>query len=163
MNDASREPDAPAAWRLALPGTIEHWCEASRAFEAFLEAEGVPPGVIFSAALVLEEVVTNVIKYAYPPEGTEDEAAPERVTAEREILLEAFVGPEDLVLRVTDDGREFDLRAAPPPDFDAPIEERQVGGLGIHLVRRLTKHIEYARTDGKNVLTLFLSLAPGDT
>lgn len=140
-----------ATWRLALPNVLERVGEANGSLEAFLQGHGVTPGVVFSVGLVFEEVVTNVIKYSYADTGP------------HEIVAEASIGPEDIVLRVTDDGRAFDPRTAPPPDFDLPIECRAVGGLGIHLVRRLTRRVDYSRTSGKNVLTLFLPLAPGET
>ena len=60
---------------------------------------------------------------------------------------------------VVDDGEAFDPREAPPPDLDAPLEERQAGGLGMHLVRATMDEVDYRREDGRNVLTVRTSVA----
>ena len=121
---------------------------ANDQLEAFLQRWDLKADVIFSAALVLEEVVTNIIKYAYADEYV------------HEIHIEASMGEEDLVLRITDDGQEFDVLSAAPPDMDKPIEERPPGGLGIHIVRSIARHIEYERAEGKNKLVLSIALNP---
>ena len=140
--------DRRAAWHLKIAGTVEAIGPANRSLGQFLEEQGVASEVVFSATLVLEEVVTNIAKYSYETEGV------------REIDLEARLEAGSVVIRVVDDGRPFDPRAAPPPDRDVPPEDRPVGGLGIDLVRNLTERIDYERADGRNVLTLFLSLEP---
>ena len=122
--------------------------EANRSLETFLHDRNANQELVFSAVLALEEVVTNVIKYSY-----EDDRP-------HEIALEATLDAEGLVLRVADDGREFDPLSASPPDFDKPPEERDVGGLGVHLLRNLAQRVEYERQAGRNVLTLFLQSQP---
>ena len=61
---------------------------------------------------------------------------------------------DELTIRVEDDGRAFDPLQAPPPDLDLPLEERPVGGLGIHIVRSVMDAVEYQRRGGRNVLTM---------
>lgn len=95
-----------------------------------------------SLRLALEEAVVNVINYAYPP-GTEGE-----------VTVRSHVDGGKLLLTVTDSGKPFDPTAAPPVDISLPVEDRPVGGLGIHLVRHLMDAVRYERRDGKNVLTL---------
>lgn len=136
--------------RLVIPNKMEAVGEATRALERFLEDRRVPADVSFSASLVLEEVTTNVIKYSY--EDTKD----------HEILLQAHLDKGCLVLSFTDDGREFDPRRAASPDFEKPLEERPIGGLGIHLLRNLAERMDYRRLEGKNTLTVYLSLRPKD-
>ena len=136
--------------RLVIPNKMEAVGEANRTLERFLEDRKVPPDVSFSATLVLEEVTTNVIKYSY--EDRKD----------HEILVQAHLDKDCLVLSVTDDGREFDPRRAASPDFEKPLEERPIGGLGIHLLRNLAERMDYQRLEGKNTLTVFLSLRPKD-
>ena len=62
----------------------------------------------------------------------------------------------DLVL--VDDGDPFDPFTAPVPDLAASIEERDIGGLGVHLVRTLATRFAYERADGRNVVTLGFAL-----
>ena len=58
-----------------------------------------------------------------------------------------------------DDGAAFDPREAPLPDLDAPLDQRQAGGLGMHLVRATMDAVEYRREDGRNVPAVRTSLA----
>jgi anti-sigma regulatory factor (Ser/Thr protein kinase) len=97
---------------------------------------------IMSVNLVLDELVSNIIENAY-----ED-------AAEHQIEVTLALDGDALTLRVEDDGREFDPLLKPPPDLDLPLEERPVGGLGIHIVRTVMDDVQYERRDGRNILTM---------
>ena len=105
-------------------------------------SHGLAEGVVQDLNLALEEVVTNVISYAYSDD------------AEHEILLRATRRGDQLEVEVEDDGREFDPLAVPPPDLAKPLEEREIGGLGIHLVRSAMDAVKYRRAGNRNVLLL---------
>ena len=60
----------------------------------------------------------------------------------------------ELVVKVEDDGREFNPLELPEPDLEQKLEERPIGGLGIHLVRNLMDELDYKRTHNKNILTM---------
>jgi anti-sigma regulatory factor (Ser/Thr protein kinase) len=92
--------------------------------------------------LILDELVINIIKYAY----ADERAHGIQVDLERR--------GQRLIVRVEDDGRPFDPLSAPPPDLDVPIERRGVGGLGIHIVRTLADSMRYVRQNGRNVLVV---------
>ena len=92
--------------------------------------------------LALEEVIVNVIDYAYPGQ------------AEGTVSVRAWSDGTVLRFTVTDSGIPFDPTGVPPADTTLPAEDRPVGGLGIHLVRSLMDAVRYERTDGKNILTL---------
>jgi serine/threonine-protein kinase RsbW len=64
------------------------------------------------------------------------------------------------VLVFRDDGQPFDPLARPDPPLDADIADRDVGGLGILIVRRLASHAGYSFVDGCNVLTVHLAMTP---
>lgn len=103
----------------------------------------------FNINLVLEELVTNVINYAYP--STEEHSF--SVTADGE-------AGGVLTLQIIDDGVPFDpLNEAPEVDVTLGVEERPVGGLGIFIVKQIMDEVSYSRTDGKNILTLQKNLA----
>ena len=106
---------------------------ANDALEKFLLRQGIDPEVVFTSALALEEILTNIIKYGYDDDRV------------HEISTEARLLREELILQVVDDGHEFDPARAPPPSFDGPLEERPIGGLGIHLVVNLVQRLTYAR------------------
>lgn len=114
----------------------------SRLVEAFGAAEGLHPESIFSVNLALDEVVTNIIRYAYD-DGLQ-----------HPILVQLALAEGVLAAQVEDDGRAFNPLQMPPPDIDADIEERPIGGLGIHLVRSVMSSVEYRREDGRNVLVM---------
>ena len=100
------------------------------------------PDVRFNLNLVLEEAVANIINYAYPKDEHES------------IYLSARMHVDSIVLVLTDTGKEFDPTMAPEVDVTLSAEERQIGGLGIFLIRQIMNEVRYERIDGKNVLTL---------
>src|SRR5262245_7430923 len=135
-------------WRISVINALSAVGEANRSFEGFLQERGVNPELWFQATLVFEEALTNVIKYAY-----EDDR-------EHEIRLEARITGSSFCLQVTDDGRSFNPLSLPPPDLDLPLEERPVGGLGVHLMRKFTESIQYERKKGHNIVTLIFRTNP---
>ena len=92
--------------------------------------------------LAVEEAVVNVMNYAYP-KGTEGD-----------VTIDAIANNERLKFVITDSGVPFDPTAQGEADTTLSVEERPIGGLGIHLVRHYMDSINYERTDGHNVLTL---------
>jgi anti-sigma regulatory factor (Ser/Thr protein kinase) len=100
------------------------------------------PELNFNLNLVLEEAVSNVILYAY---GKEEQ---------KEISLVAQSCDNNLVFVLTDSGTEFDPTKVPDADITLSAEEREIGGLGIFLIRQIMNTVEYQRIDGKNVLTM---------
>jgi sigma-B regulation protein RsbU (phosphoserine phosphatase) len=92
--------------------------------------------------LALEEAVVNVMSYAYPA-GTKGD-----------INIEAEANDRRLKFIVSDSGVPFDPTAKAEVDTSLSVEERPIGGLGIHLVRQIMDSINYERVDGKNILTL---------
>jgi anti-sigma regulatory factor (Ser/Thr protein kinase) len=93
--------------------------------------------------LAIEEAVTNVVSYAFaemPP--------PHR------IQIRLVIDENRCAAEIADNGRPFDPSAAPPPDLTGTIEERDPGGLGIHLIRNMADRVEYRRADGQNRLRI---------
>lgn len=97
--------------------------------------------------LVLDEAITNIISYAYDDAG------------EHEIGVRISFARGALTAELVDDGRAFDPLQAAPPDIDAPLVERSVGGLGVHLMRRLMDDIRYRREGARNHLVLAKRIA----
>ena len=100
------------------------------------------PELNFNLNLVLEEAISNVILYAY---GKEEQ---------KEISLVAYLSDNNLVFVLTDSGMEFDPTKVPDADVTLSAEEREIGGLGIFLIRQIMDTVEYQRMDGKNVLIM---------
>ena len=115
----------------------------SAAVEDIGQRENWPAQFIFRINLVLEELGLNIMSYGYGEEGLHEFEI--TLTSEADVLR----------IEVTDDGRPFDpLNEAPEPDLDASVDDRQVGGLGIHLVRTMVDEMSYRREQDKNHLTL---------
>ncbi|MCY4436180.1 MAG: ATP-binding protein [Chloroflexi bacterium] len=119
----------------------------STAIESFgLEADW-PIDLIFKVNLALEELVINVMNYGH--DG-----------GLHEIDITLTSDEDSLTIEIVDDGRPFDpLHDAPKPDVNAELEDRDIGGLGIHFVRKMMDDVRYRREEGKNHLTLVTSLA----
>ncbi len=96
--------------------------------------------------LAVEEWVVNLCRHAY-------ESAPGMI----EVAVGTAAGR--LVVEIVDQGPAFDPTAAPDPDVAAPLDERQEGGLGLLLIRRMTDAFGYRRDGGRNVVTLEVALA----
>jgi serine/threonine-protein kinase RsbW len=128
---------------VTLVNQLSEVARLSRLVEAFGEAEGLGPEAVFSMNLALDEVVTNVIRYAHDDDGRQ-----------HPIVVRLALEQGVLTAQVEDDGRAFNPLEAPPPDTAASIDERPIGGLGIHLVRAVMNSVEYRREDGRNVLTM---------
>ena len=105
--------------------------------EAQLEHEAIS-----NLNLALEEAVTNVIMYAYP-EGTDGM-----------VDIEAVVDGKRVMFVITDSGKPFDPTAKEDIDINAKMDERPIGGLGIHLVRTIMDTVNYERKGEKNILTI---------
>lgn len=130
--------------RLSMANTFEDLARLMAEAELFLQSHGLSQRTVYDVSLVLEEVLTNIVKYGFDDEAT------------HEIQLIMTVSNSIVTIRSEDDGREFDPLAVPPPDIEArdSILDCQVGGLGIHLVRQTVQSIDYSREKHKNVLTV---------
>ena len=109
---------------------------------------GVPAATLAEVRIVCDEIVSNVIRHAYPDGGPHD----------IEVRLE--LAGHRIVVTVLDDGVSFNPLVAPAADTSLPLEQRELGGLGIHLVKRLTDEARYRRQDGRNAITL-VKVVPG--
>lgn len=97
---------------------------------AAFASEDIAPGLRLDVDFVLEELFTNVVKYGRSTD------APVRIE------LAAVDGGVEVTL-TDEDADDFDVTRARQADVHAPIEQRQPGGLGLHLIRKLVDHIEY--------------------
>jgi anti-sigma regulatory factor (Ser/Thr protein kinase) len=103
-------------------------------------AARLPLARVRQLELVVEEVLVNICRYAYA--DTPGEVEIRCVRADGEHLCVEFI----------DRGKPFNILASPPPDLTADVEERQVGGLGIPLIRAMMEKVSYCRTGDRNIL-----------
>ena len=132
---------------LRVENKVEELARISAAVDELAESEGWPPALTFRVNLVLEEFGINVINYAYEEDG-------------RDFELTLSSEPDILTIEFTDEGIPFNpLEDNPDPDTSAPIEERPIGGLGLHMVRTMTEEMRYERQNSRNHSTLVMRKA----
>ena len=127
---------------LTLDNDIQQIPQLASFVDAVAEEAGIDFSEAMSLNLALEEAVVNVMQYAYPAEthGT--------------VTIEAVFNKEQLRFILSDAGTPFDPTAKEDVDVSLEVGDREIGGLGIHLIRQIMDDISYEYKDGKNVLTL---------
>jgi anti-sigma regulatory factor (Ser/Thr protein kinase) len=114
----------------------------SEAVREFLAQRGVSRTTLFTVELALEEVITNILKYADLAPGT------------GKIAVHLELASDRVTLVIEDDGRQFDPVQALEPDLGQRIEDRPIGGVGLCLVRRMVQLFRYERRGAINHLEI---------
>ena len=127
---------------LTLKNDVREVSRFSAFMKSVLEKLNIEKPLAQKLRLAVEEAVVNVIDYAYPAEQTGD------------IEVNIMSDGKSLKTVVKDSGVAFDPTKKEKADTSLSVEDRQIGGLGILLVRELMDSINYERMEGKNVLTL---------
>jgi anti-sigma regulatory factor (Ser/Thr protein kinase) len=97
----------------------------------------------FGLLIAIEEAFVNVCHYAYPQTAGE-------------VSVSCGSEGEAFVVEISDHGEPFDVLSLPDPDITADIMDREVGGLGVFFIRKLTNDVSYRRTEGQNILRMAL-------
>lgn len=110
--------------------------------ESAFQQMGLPATLFSRFELCAEEAVTNIINYAFPENGPHD------------ISLRLFSKKMMVSLEIEDDGISYNPLDAPEHVQPRTLNEANIGGLGIDLIRRMMDECKYVRCDGKNRLKL---------
>ncbi len=131
-------------FRITLKNQITELDLIAINLETLAENWNIPAKSVMEINLVLEELFTNVLFYAFDDKD------------EHEINLEfLLIDNHQLQIRLEDDGKPFNLVERKVNDvFTKPLEERQIGGLGIHFVREMMNNVDYQRASDKNIVIL---------
>lgn len=132
---------------LRLPNELSQIEPLMAALDEFVEANDIPPRAAGQILLAVDEFLANAVEHGYP-DGRRGE-----------IGVHLAHAGDHVELVLSDDGDPFDPFTAPPPDLTGSIEERRIGGLGIHLVRNFARSYVYRFENGRNVVTLTFALA----
>jgi sigma-B regulation protein RsbU (phosphoserine phosphatase) len=139
--------------KVTIPADLDAIDTVLERFEAFAQEHALDDTVRRQVLLVLDDLINNVASYAYGDDGsTGDET--------QTIDVHADLTPKRLVLTISDHGVPFNPFGLNAPDVQASLEERDIGGLGIHLVRKVMDEIDYTRRTGRNVVTVTKYLEP---
>ena len=127
---------------LRIKNQISELEKVAQFVEEIGEELGLSMELQMNLNLVMEEMVTNVIFYAYP----EGEVA--------DIELLAKSDGKELTFVLSDQGKEFDPTAKEDTDLDVNPADRELGGMGIFIVKNIMNKVTYQRLEGKNLLTM---------
>ena len=114
----------------------------NKKIDTFALQAGIPNKCTLEIHLVLEELFTNIVSYGY--DDDKDHWVNVTLSCENETMI----------IQIEDDGIPFNPLDFEKPDLQCPLGDREIGGLGIHLVRHYTKDCVYERRRNKNVLIL---------
>jgi serine/threonine-protein kinase RsbW len=135
---------------IRVAGTQAGIRDAAAAFDDFRQSRSLSDEATWPVMVALDEVLANIVGHAY--EGHEAGVIDLRFT----------VAGSSLMIAIWDDGPPVNPLALPEPDTSAPLEAREPGGLGIHLVKRLMQGARYTREGDRNCLELVKDLeGPG--
>ncbi|MCY4120295.1 MAG: ATP-binding protein [Acidobacteria bacterium] len=128
--------------RMELSPRLSAISSLAEVIEEFGKNHNIPDAPIYFVNLEIDELMTNYVAYAF-----------RKVRKPRmNVILRTFA--DKLVLVVEDSGPPFNPLETEEPDLSAGIEERRIGGMGLHLVRKYPDHIDYQCVDDRNILTL---------
>ena len=130
---------------LSIKNELSELQVLTQALHQFLNVHSVPSRAAYAADLAIEELVVNVIRYAY-------------VDADEHLIdVELTIEGDQLVLQIVDDGRPFDPRESPA--FNPHAEDYEAGGLGLILVLDLVDTLKYERVENKNRVEVRVHMA----
>jgi len=126
-----------------FPGRFGSLVTISEFVAAAAEKAGLDERAIYAVQMAVDEACTNIIEHAYGGEGRGD------------IECTCRIDDDGLTVILRDHGHHFDPSCVPEPDLDACLEDRDVGGLGLHFIRKLMDEARFeVAQDSSNVLTL---------
>lgn len=120
-------------------------------FEAQADSCDLDPRKKFGLLIAVEEAFINICHYAY-------------AGGEGMVELTCHGDEAALILEIADHGTPFDVLTLPEPDTTSGIMDREIGGLGVHFIRKLTDSVNYRRSEEKNILQMiFLRRSVADS
>lgn len=128
---------------LNLEATLQNIPRVTEFVDAQLEALDCPPKAQMQLDVAIDELFSNISRYAYDPTTG---PATVRVEVEREPLA--------VIITFIDHGKPYDPLSARDPDVKAALKDRPIGGLGVFLVKKTMDAVQYEYREGKNILRI---------
>lgn len=133
----------PDRLTIRLDNDLSEIAGVAEAVENFCSRQHAPAKTALHINLAIDELLTNTISYGFPDGGR------------HQIVLELACQGDEIIIDLVDGATGFNpLEDAPPPDLVAPLRERRVGGLGVHLVKTVMDAVSYRREEDRNHLRL---------
>ncbi len=140
--------------RLIVPGERARVEDLNTSLEAVLTRHRIDPGVRGDVRLIVEELASNAILHG---------GADGMDVGQHELSVNIAIHGDLLTLEFRDEGAPFDPLSMPPPDLEADIMDRPIGGLGLYLIRQIAEETHYRRVDDANLLRVSLRIPLPET
>ncbi len=127
---------------ITISNRLPDYARVTNQIDSFSKQHKLPEKLRLKINVVLDELITNTISYAY------------RDDHEHHIMIVLDLSSDRLMVQIADDGIPFNPLAIEKPDTQLTLDDRNIGGLGIHLVRHMMSKVSYQRRVGKNVITM---------
>ncbi len=128
---------------IVLENRLDELSVLTQMLQVFLRPYQMPSATLYALELSLEEILVNIISYAYEDNTPHD------------IEFKVEVDETMIAMKFIDDGTPFNPLAVQKADTAQPLMERGVGGLGISVVRKMRDMMEYQRKDDRNILRIW--------
>ena len=129
----------PDLKEIKIEPSLDKLPEVTEFFDRILSEAEVPAKTVLQINVVVDEILSNIIYYS----------------GATSVKAGCTSTNDQVILQFTDNGRPYDPREKADPDISLPLEEREIGGLGIFMVKKIMDEISYEYKDGQNILTLF--------
>ncbi|NME69644.1 ATP-binding SpoIIE family protein phosphatase [Flammeovirga aprica] len=133
---------------VSFPAVFEEKEQLTPQINSFFEDHKYPASFAQKVQIVLDELVSNIINYATKQEKSTD----------IQLYIYLLENKNGIKIQIIDNGIPFNPLEKEAPDITLSVEDRPIGGLGIHIVKSLASNIDYARTDSQNKITLLLKI-----
>jgi sigma-B regulation protein RsbU (phosphoserine phosphatase) len=143
LKDRSGKSDSTTVSEHKLKADLKEMDRLAEILDQWAEEADIDPSLKATFNICLDEVITNVISYGFD-DSKED----------TEILLRLAIDGDFLEATVIDEGLQFNPLERAAPDTSLDLDEREIGGLGIHLVKEMMDEVDYIFEDGKNHLRM---------
>ncbi len=134
---------------LNVKASVESLQHVTDSIETFLRHKGFKDETVFDVRLAADEAITNVIQHGY--EGREGM-----------IHIRCEASTKEIVLVVEDSAKPFNLSSVEEPRFSDSLEKRQIGGLGVYLIKKKMDQVTHEFKNGKNILTMRKRVSTGE-
>ena len=128
---------------LEVEASAENLTEVQTFVDERLERTDCPPKTQMQIAVAVEEIFINIASYAYAPDK-----------GKATVRVEVSEDPVTVTITFVDHGIPYDPLAKEDPDISLPAEQRNAGGLGIFMTKKIMDNVNYVYKDGQNILTL---------
>ena len=130
--------------RLTLPADNKNLYKMIEFLKSDMDRYTVSQKKQFNLISAVEEIFANIANYAYEKSG--------------EVIITTFVEEGTYYVRFSDNGKKYNPLKNKNPDITSDLKDRKIGGLGVFLAKKLSDKISYANENGKNVLTVGVSI-----